>query len=183
MKKLTKFECGQTHTKQHAFNDVAVVAQQTSRGSRCVAMVALDIVSRNWGFANGAFMFLNREKRTNGFVIKPGSSPSLTCVNFCSPSRVFCFSCIKFSMLLLDGFLSVVSLLLGFCFRRIVSSQTLCSYFRAHFISPVSGTPSIKVIKPPLSDFLKMSSPFLRSVIGLSFGRHKTSYRLRMNAI
>lgn len=179
METTTKIERGHLPTKQHAFNDVAKVAKQSSWTAGCVAVIPLDVSPLYLGQADRAFVFLNREKRSYVRIGESGSPPSLPCID---PFALFFASIfVSFTRPLFYFFFGVVGAFLRLCLRCVVLSQSLCSDIGAHLIGSRSRFVLVEVIQSVLTNFGKVSRPFFRSAFSFSFRGHVRASCMRLN--
>ena len=169
-KSLCKFGGGEPHPTQHPLNDVAVMAQQSPRFARVVAVICAYLAPFKWAEAYGALVALHRQQRSDLGVVKPGSTFTLC-------RKDFGFTAQRTSFFLGLGHRRLRMLTPAFpCFGLSIVKPTPGFYFRLGVILSATRAFSFQMFKSAFAVVFKVRLPFFRGTHVFSHANYPTQF-------
>lgn len=159
---------GQLHAAQHPFDDVAVVAKQTSRGAGVVAVIGPDLSVGEVPIANGTAIVLVGEKPVN-LLLAHASALAALGVNYLCPRRRIGSDFGVLGRSSATTFRTLAersSPLAGF--RRIAVFLAARLYLRALAVCSPFSAGLLQIVEAALPVRFKVSGPLFRGAISFS---------------
>lgn len=165
-KSIPEFFRGQLHAAQHSFDDVAVVAEQSSGCVRVMAMICPDLSAFEITLANCASVLLVDKKGRNQVWVKSGSDLADEC-DLGGPllgigPELLVSDCVA---VVFGRYLSST----GQSFRRSVTSPALFLRLRFGLVLSLFGSAPVAIFRPKGAVIGEVFGPFLRRALSFPF--------------